>query len=99
MVKAANKQEHSAELTNVVDFYGKDILKEELSTQLVILGSSFQDKEEQHVGDVTLKDVFSFLQNLSGCLFLTGMYCCMPSACTPGFKCSWLTIIFNIKEA
>ena len=60
MVKAANKHDYSSELTEIVHFYDDDIIKEELSTQLLLLGSSFKDREDHHKGDVTLKDVLLF---------------------------------------
>lgn len=62
LVKAANKHDYSSELTEIVHFYGDDIIKEELSTQLLILAANFQDREDC---DITLQDVLSFLQKMS----------------------------------
>ncbi len=47
LLKAANKEEYSAELQAVITFYGSDFNESELSTQLEIFGASFP-LEAQH---------------------------------------------------
>ena len=63
LVKAANREAYSAELQDVIAFYKDDLNESELSTQLLILGTSFPP-EEQAKKSITLREVIAFLRSL-----------------------------------
>ena len=63
LLKAANKEEYSSELREVVTFYGSDFNESELSTQLEIFGTSFTT--EAHHCKTTLQEALIFLRSLS----------------------------------
>ena len=60
LLKAANKEDYSAELREVMNFYGDDFNESELSTQLLIFGTNFAT--ETHT--ITLQHALAFLQSL-----------------------------------
>ena len=65
LLKAANKKDYmcSAELKEVINFYGNDFNESKLSTQLQIFGTNFT--ESQRNKTVTLNEALTFLQSLS----------------------------------
>ena len=63
LFKLANQTDYSAELQEVVSFYGDDINEVDLTTQLQILSTKFA-KDLQSDKPYTLKMVLSFLRNL-----------------------------------
>ena len=63
LLKAANQENYSTELQEVIAFYGNDFNESELSTQLQIFGTNFA--REAQPGKVTLQEVFTFLRSLS----------------------------------
>ena len=70
LLKAANQADYSAELQEVVSFYGDDINEVDLTTQLQILSARFA-KDFQSDRPFNLKMVLSFLHDLSTgqCIF------------------------------
>lgn len=64
LCKVANQGDYSAELQEVVSFYGDDVNEVELTTQLQILSAKFA-KDFQPDSPYTLKMVLSFLRDLS----------------------------------
>ena len=72
LVKAANKQDYSTELKDVVTLYGDNFDESELSTQLQIFSTNF----ETHSHPITLQESIKLLQNLtSGHLSNTLCFC------------------------
>ena len=63
LVGAANNEDHSGQLYEVISFYGNDFEEGELCTQLQIFGSCFTNLSNSK--KVTLKEALQFLQNLS----------------------------------
>ena len=61
LVKAANKQDYSTELKEVLTLYGDDFDESELTTQLQIYSTNF----EMNSQPVTLQESINFLQNLT----------------------------------
>ena len=64
LLKVVNQGDYSAELQEVVSFYGDDVNEVELTTQLQILSAKFA-KDFQPDSPYTLKMVLSFLRDLS----------------------------------
>ena len=63
LLKAANQENYSTELQEVVSFYGNDFNESELSTQLQLFGTHFA--QESQNDKITLQEVLKFLQSLS----------------------------------
>ncbi len=63
LVRAANNEDLSGQLHEVISFYGNDFEEGELCTQLQIFGSCFTNLRISK--KVTLKEALQFLQNLS----------------------------------
>ncbi len=63
LVRAANNEDRSEQLREVISLYGSDFEKGELCTQLQIFGSYFTNLRNSK--EVTLKEALQFLQNLS----------------------------------
>jgi len=61
LVKAANKQDYSTELREVLTLYGDDFDESELATQLQIFSTNFETNSHP----VTLQESVNFLQNLT----------------------------------
>ena len=72
LLKAANKEEHSAELQHVISTYGNDLNESELSIQLTILSANF-DHKDQSKRSSYYKEFLLFLRSLSEgqCIFFT----------------------------
>ena len=64
LLKAANKEDYSSELTEVITFFGSDIDESELTSQLLIFTIKFA-AENQASKKITLIEILSFLQSLS----------------------------------
>ena len=64
LLKVANQADYSAELQEVVSFYGNDITEVDLTTQLQIFLTRFA-KEFQSDKPYTSKTILSFLRDLS----------------------------------
>ena len=65
LIKAANKEDYSSELAAAVSFYGDDLDESELITQLQILGFSGVREDGSGSNKITLKEILTFLSNLS----------------------------------
>ena len=79
LLKAANKEEHSAELQHVISTYGNNLNESELSIQLTILSANF-DHKDQSKKVIILQGVLAFLRNLSEgqCIFFLPKYALLP---------------------
>ena len=64
LLKTANKEDCSAELTEVVTFFGSDLSESELTSQLLIFSIKFAG-EHQADNRITLMEILSFLRSLS----------------------------------
>ena len=61
LVRAANKQDYSTELKDVLALYGDDFNESDLTTQLQIFSTSFETDSHP----ITLQESIKFLQNLT----------------------------------
>ena len=61
LLKAANQSDYSNELEQIVSFYGDDLDKEILETQLHIFSSKYADS----TSEVSLKEILDYLRSLS----------------------------------
>ena len=61
LVRAANKQDYSTELKDVLQLYGDDFDEDELTTQLQIFSTNF----DTDIHPVTLQGSIKYLQNLT----------------------------------
>ena len=64
LIKAANNDDYTAELQEVIAFYGSDLKADELSTQLSIFTTKFTS-EHQTSKKATLGDVVKFMRSLT----------------------------------
>ena len=66
LLKAVNAKDYSSELDYVTEFYGSDLDKNELSTQLKILASNIRDEVHLPSSEtITLPEILSFIRKLS----------------------------------
>ena len=63
IIKAANKEDYTKELEEIVSFYGNDFDTDELSTQLDIFSSNCTRENDKQC--ITLREAIGYLQNLS----------------------------------